>query len=161
MKKAGLTHGGFYAHFDSKDAMVSAAIERMFDEAYARWMATTECRAPAAGLRAYIDMYLAPAHRDARSAGCPVAALLADLPRLTPACRRTFAAGLRRLTDAFAQHLSKLGRSRAASLAGSAISEMVGALALARGEPDRARSDAHLAASRRLLKQRLGLEKRK
>jgi TetR/AcrR family transcriptional repressor of nem operon len=161
MRKAGLTHGGFYAHFDSKEAMVSAAIDRMFDESHARWIAETELRAPADGLRAYIDVYLSPAHRDARSVGCPVAALLADLPRLTPACRRTFASGLRQLTNSFAKHLAKLGHADAESLASSAISEMVGALALARGEPDRARSAAHLAATRRLLKRRLGLEKRK
>ncbi|MBV9496047.1 MAG: TetR/AcrR family transcriptional regulator [Acidobacteria bacterium] len=158
MKKAGLTHGGFYAHFRSREAMVGAAIERMFEEANARWASATAGRSAADGLCAFIDFYLSPAHRDAHAVGCPVAALLGDLPRLAPSWRRAFAAGVRRWTDAVAQRLIELGRENAEALASSAVAELAGALALARGESDATRSDARLAASRHLIKQRLGLE---
>ncbi|HEX7808100.1 MAG TPA: TetR/AcrR family transcriptional regulator [Thermoanaerobaculia bacterium] len=160
MRKAGLTHGGFYAHFASKDAMVAAAIEKMFDESHARWLAETESRDATDGLRTFIDSYLSVAHRDGRAVGCPIAALLADLPRMSASCRRAFANGSRRLNAMLAAHLETMDYEDADALAGSIIAELVGAVALARGEPDRARSEKLLAASRRLLKRRLGLEER-
>src|SRR6516225_1792267 len=67
MAEAGLTHGGFYAHFKSKDELVTAAIEQMFEESRARVAHEMEGRTPAAGLAAYIDFYLSKKHRDARS----------------------------------------------------------------------------------------------
>src|SRR5262245_32338766 len=80
MAKAGLTHGGFYAHFDSKDALVAAAIGQMFEEGSLRFVSETEGRTPRAALAAYIDFYLSDAHRDARRSGCPLPFLSADLP---------------------------------------------------------------------------------
>jgi len=71
MKQAGLTHGGFYAHFSSKDALVSAAIAAMFDRTLERWTRATHDRPPEAGLAAYIESYLSAEHRDTRSGGCP------------------------------------------------------------------------------------------
>jgi TetR/AcrR family transcriptional repressor of nem operon len=157
MKRAGLTHGGFYAHFRSKDALVAAAIGTMFDNARARWNTETENRDARAGLAAYVDFYLSPAHRDTTATGCPIAALVTDLPRLTTACRTAFAAGARRLTDLIAAKLAALGHGEHEALASSVVAELVGALSLARVEPNRARSDAMLAASRRLLRARVGL----
>lgn len=157
MAKAGLTHGGFYAHFASKDAMISAAIEQMFGSARARLAKETTDRSPAVGLAAYLAFYLSPAHRDARTTGCPMAALAGDLPRLTPACRATFAQGARALTAAIAAVLVALGHADVETLASSVVAELVGALSLARGEPDRERSDALLAASRTALAVRLHL----
>src|SRR3989442_11316911 len=87
MKQAGLTHGGFYAHFSSKDALVWAAIGAMFDGALERWTRATHDRPPEAGLAAYIESYLSaetPRHQGRRGSdgppplgppppGCPVA----------------------------------------------------------------------------------------
>jgi TetR/AcrR family transcriptional regulator, transcriptional repressor for nem operon len=157
MKRAGLTHGGFYAHFRSKDALIAAAIGKMFDGARSRWDKATGERAAAAGLGAYIDSYLSPEHRDARATGCPIAALASDLPRLTAACRSAYAAGSRGVTEQFAVKLRELGHRDADALATSVVAELVGALSLARVEPDGERSDAILAASRRALRARLGL----
>ena len=83
MARAGLTHGGFYAHFASKDDLVAAAIAQMFEEALALLEGVTAAQPPKEALRAYIDLYLSPKHRDAKEAGCPMAVLSADLPRLT------------------------------------------------------------------------------
>src|SRR5580692_7229720 len=66
MKRAGLTHGGFYAHFKSKDALVAAAITKMFDGARSRWARATTTRDARSGLAAYIDSYLSAEHRDGR-----------------------------------------------------------------------------------------------
>jgi len=157
MKRAGLTHGGFYAHFRSKDALIAAAIGKMFDGARARWDEATGERAAATGLAAYIDSYLSEEHRDARATGCPIAALASDLPRLTAACRSAYAAGARGTTEQLATKLRELGHRDADALAASVVAELVGALSLARVEPDGERSAAILAASRRALRARLGL----
>lgn len=158
MAEAGLTHGGFYAHFKSKDELVAAAIEQMFEEARARVAHEMEGRAPAAGLSAYIDFYLSKKHRDARSFGCPMAALSSDLPRLPEETRALFAAGARRMSDALAEKFTAMGYAEPNALARSTVSELVGALSLARVETDAKRSDAILADSRLSLKKRLGLE---
>jgi TetR/AcrR family transcriptional repressor of nem operon len=160
MAKAGLTHGGFYAHFASKEALVVAAIGHMFDEGALRRLRRTEGMPPGQGLAAYIDFYLSAEHRDARLTGCPMAALAADLPRLTLEAQASFAAGVARTTAAIAALLTAVGHADAEDLASSAVAELVGALSLARAEPDKARSDVMLERSKRILKQRLGLEGR-
>jgi TetR/AcrR family transcriptional repressor of nem operon len=157
MKRAGLTHGGFYAHFKSKDALVAAAITKMFDGARSRWARATTTRDARSGLAAYIDSYLSAEHRDGRESGCPIAALASDLPRLPKTCRRAHAEGTRDLTERFEGKLRELGHRGADALAASVVAELVGALSLARVEPDEARSDAILAASRRSLRSRLDL----
>lgn len=158
MSEAGLTHGGFYAHFRSKEDLVEAAIGQMFEESRARVLHEMDGLSPAEGLGAYIDFYLSKRHRDARGAGCPVAALASDLPRLADDTRLLFAEGTRRLAASMSEKLSAMGHEHADALARSMVSELVGALSLARVETDATRSDAILDDSRRLLKQRLGLE---
>lgn len=158
MAKAGLTHGGFYAHFESKDALIGAAIDRMFEESRARIREVTRDLPPREGLAAYIDFYLSPRHRDARGGGCALAALAGDLPRLDLATRRRFAAGVHRLREILAKALRLLGRDDADALADSMLAELVGALAIARTEPERERSDAILTHSRDALKRRFRLD---
>ena len=156
MAKAGLTHGGFYAHFKSKDALIAAAIGEMFEDARSRFTRSTEGFSPAEGLVRYIDFYLSPSHRDSRATGCPITALAADLPRLEDAARERYSQGVAGLTDRLAGQLDLLGLD-AAALAHSVVAELVGALSLARATPDSEQSDRILAASRGALKQRLGL----
>lgn len=158
MAKAGLTHGGFYAHFASKDDLVASAIGQMFQEARGRQQKALADLTPAEGLAAYIDFYLSNEHRDTRTAGCPLPFLSADAPRLDEAARARFAAGVASLTDTLAERLVAVGHADAQELASSMLAEMVGAVSLARAEPDPERSDAILARSRAALKRRLGLE---
>jgi TetR/AcrR family transcriptional repressor of nem operon len=157
MKDAGLTHGGFYAHFSSKDALLAAAIEQMFEQVRDRWAHETLDADPAAGLEQYIDWYLSAAHRDAPATGCPIAALAADLPRMSADCRTAFATGAQRLSARFEQALERLGHANPAMEASSLASELVGAVSLARLATDPKRSDAILAASRTSIKERLHL----
>jgi TetR/AcrR family transcriptional regulator, transcriptional repressor for nem operon len=157
MAKAGLTHGGFYAHFASKDELVVAAMAQMFDEALATFERVTGGKPPALALRAYVDFYLSARHKDARDSGCPLCSLAADVPRLDPAARELFALGLSRLTAALANLLFALKGDDCEPLAISALAEMVGALSLARGVDDPRQSKMILKHSRDLLKARLGI----
>lgn len=158
MAKAGLTHGGFYAHFASKDELVAEAIGTMFEDAAKRFGREADGRDSAAALDAYIDFYLSTAHRDAPSTGCPLPSLSADLPRLAEPARQRFEQGVAALTGRIAGLLTARGQADAEALAGSVIAELVGALALSRAVADPVRSQSILDNSRAALKTRLGLE---
>jgi TetR/AcrR family transcriptional repressor of nem operon len=157
MGKAGLTHGGFYAHFKSRDELLAQGVSQMFRESAARFAQSVEGRPPAAALLDYLDFYLSAAHRDSRVAGCPLPFLCADAPRLPAAARKRFAEGAEALEARIAAQLSAMGRAEADAEAGSMLAEMVGALTLARAEPNRTRADAILARSRERLIARYGL----
>jgi TetR/AcrR family transcriptional repressor of nem operon len=160
MADAGLTHGGFYAHFASKDELIAASIEEMFRQGSRRFEAETARVSAAEGLGRYIDFYLSATHRDSQGLGCPLPYLSADAPRLTASSRQAFAVGVARLTDGLKGIIEALGREEADAEAASMLAELVGALSLARAEPDPDRSDAMLEISRTALKRRLGLESR-
>ena len=158
MAKAGLTHGGFYAHFASRDELIAEAIGKMFEDAGRRFTHESEGREPAQALAAYIDFYLSPAHRDAPATGCPLPSLSADLPRMTELARERFGRGVAGLTGKVADKLQLTGHSDANALAASTVAELVGALSLSRAVADPVQSDAILDNSRAALKVRLGLE---
>jgi TetR/AcrR family transcriptional repressor of nem operon len=155
MKKAGLTHGGFYAHFGSKDDLVAEAIGHMFGGPYSNFADLTVGKPPAEALSAYVDFYLSARHRDARDRGCPLPALSGDLARMPGSARAAFGEGAARLRAAIAGLLKDMGRDDADALAASAIAEMVGAVALARATDDVSESDEILAASRASLRRKL------
>ena len=157
MAKAGLTHGAFYAHFESKDDLVAQAVAHMFDESYQRFLARTEHPDPAIAIERFIDSYLSTRHRDHPDHGCPLPSLSGELARLPGPARANFTAGLHRLTRSMAKRIVELGRSDADPLASSVIAEMVGALALSRAVAKPSESDALLEASRRSIKARIGL----
>lgn len=157
MAKAGLTHGGFYAHFKSKDDLVLAAISHMFDEQHARTLKWIKGMAPAEGLVNYIDRYLTPLHRDHPDKGCPVAALSGDVGRMSVKVRKGFDAGLARMIDEIAEVIRALPRENPEALAASVIAELVGALAISRAVADPRLSKNVLEAARSSLKQRIGL----
>src|SRR3989449_8203217 len=126
MAGAGLTHGGFYPHFKSKDDLLTQAISYKFDDAYASFLRHTEGRAPADALSNYIDAYLPTSHRDDRAHSCPLPALSGDLPHMPAVARARFADGTERLVAAFAKLVKKLGAKHAEALAWSALVEMAG-----------------------------------
>ncbi len=149
MKAAGLTHGGFYAHFDSRDALLVAAL----DEA-GRGSALLIEQASRAGessgvspFRALVDGYLADGLLKAADAGCPVAALCTEMPRQSPPVRKASTVRVRSLMKSV--HRS-LGDGATAADAGVVAATMVGALQLARTLGG-AEGRALLAATRRSL----------
>jgi TetR/AcrR family transcriptional repressor of nem operon len=157
MKLAGLTHGGFYAHFRNRDDLVAAAVERMFVDSRAMVSRYLDNESPRDGLVALIEYYLSEGHRDRIAKGCPIAALSSEAVRLPAAAKERFENGLNRFREAIAEALRKMGAPNPEELATSAVAEMVGALTLARSMPGEA-SNAFLATSREQLKRRLGLK---
>jgi TetR/AcrR family transcriptional repressor of nem operon len=156
MAAAGLTHGGFYAHFESKDDLIAQAITHMFDGTYDRLLRVTEGREPAAAIASYVDFYLSPSHRLERANGCPIATLSGDLPNLSDRARERFTDGTERVVAALAKLAKKLGAKDAEAIAWSAIAEMAGALALSRTVSDE-RAAAILRNSRAIVKARFGV----
>jgi TetR/AcrR family transcriptional repressor of nem operon len=158
MKKAGLTNGGFYAHFKSRDDLLAAGIGQMFREQRSRSLLEKEGGSAADNLRAFLDFYLSAEHRDAKTFGCPLAFLGTEAPRLPKAAAKQYATGASALSERLADKLNTLGRPDAADEASSLLGELIGALALSRAEPDAEKSDLILERARRTIGRRLGLE---
>ena len=156
MEKAGLTHGGFYGHFASKEALMAEASARAGAQAEGVWEGARQAGAetPAALRAAFADYYLSAGHRAAPGQGCVVAALGADAARQGGPVREAFT----RFIRSAAERISAIspGRNAAArrSRALADYSQMVGAMVLARAVDDTALSDEILAAAR----ERLGLD---
>jgi TetR/AcrR family transcriptional repressor of nem operon len=160
MARAGLTHGGFYAHFESKDAMIADAIGTMFDDARGRSAAHAQTHDRRAALKAYVDFYLSPAHRDRRERGCPLPTLSGDLARSGEQQRERFGKGVEALTMRLAKALAGIGIADPHAEGSAMLAQMVGAVALSRAVADPAQSDAILTDAHALLVARYGLEKR-
>ena len=160
MKAAGLTHGGFYVHFPSKEAFVAEAIDAAFADSRSLFEQATTGRTPREALARLIASYVSEAHRDRPERGCVLPALSADLPRMSEDARARYAEGLRRLTARVQALLAEAVEGDAAALAPSMVAEMVGAVALARAVPDAVQSAAILRNSREALLRRAGLEDR-
>ena len=159
MAEAGLTHGGFYAHFPSKDALIDETIGKMFTESRSKAMSELRGQEPPEVLLSnWIDFYLSTEHRDARSWGCPLPFLAADASRLPEAARHRYAQGAARLVERMAALLSDMGHPEPAATASSALAEMIGTLSWARAEPDPEVSTGILINSRQAVRRRLGLE---
>ncbi|WP_241073585.1 TetR/AcrR family transcriptional regulator [Achromobacter insuavis] len=147
MKEAGLTHGGFYAHFPSRDAMLVAAMERAGRDGAAR-MTQSIARRRAEGaspLRALVEGYLSETHLASCEGGCPISALASEMPRQSPEVREMSASRVRGLVEVVGRALP----ADAAPQAAMAItSNLVGAIQLARALGDNAQGRAMLAAAR-------------
>ena len=158
MGKAGLTHGGFYAHFKSKDDLIAQAISAMFEQSRLKFDARTVEKDPATALSHYIDMYVSQRHRDAPENGCPLPALSGDLARMPAKARKRFTVGFTNLTSNIAGLLNGLNQPEPERLAESMIAEMVGAIALSRALEDTVASNRILETTRAALKARIGLK---
>ncbi|WP_454726050.1 MULTISPECIES: TetR/AcrR family transcriptional regulator [Cupriavidus] len=155
MAGAGLTHGGFYGHFSSKDELVALACKRGFEESAQRWArrlgrAGDDKHAMRANL---VEPYLTQAHCDAPGEGCSAVALASDVAR-EPAdkpVRQVYLDGLKVMVDDWTktvEHADPAGRRK---LALAELSMLVGAMTLARATAGDALSDEILAAAREML----------
>lgn len=150
MSEAGLTHGGFYAHFPSRDALLAAAITRLFDKAIAgvdRYEAKYGAKE---GLGRYVDFYLSPRHRDDITIGCPIPALAGEARRSADEVRRAFDDGLDRLGARLGKLIASKGKEAGGKKAGMALlAEMSGALTVSRAMSDAKLSSDLLSAKRK------------
>ena len=157
MGRAGLTHGGFYAHFDSKDDLIAAAVDRMFEESRARFREWTDGKDRPEALRSYINAYVSRAHRDKPESGCAIAALSSDIRRQGSKARSAYDKGVNSLMNSIASLLGEEDGVKRRTLAQSMLAEMTGAVAAARAVADETLSDEILASARRSLRARAGL----
>ena len=150
MKQAGLTHGGFYAHFESRDTLIAEAIERAGRDSAAtigRRVDASRARG-ASALRAVVDGYLSDAHLSGTEVGCVVAALSSEMPRQSPALLGPSVERVRKLIALVQRALPDGGTKEQAMVI---TSTMVGALQLARTLGVNAQGRAMLAATRSAL----------
>jgi TetR/AcrR family transcriptional repressor of nem operon len=138
MKAAGLTHGGFYGHFSSKDDLIAHAIAH----------ALSGNAGGEGDLHAYLRDYLSPKHRDNAANGCPTAGLAADIRHQTAGARSAMAEGLRSQIDQISRALPESSAADKRRTAIGSWAAMVGAVILARAVDDAALSDEILEQTR-------------
>jgi TetR/AcrR family transcriptional repressor of nem operon len=133
-KAAGFTQGGFYNHFKSKDALVSAVMEKAMDDGAADLIASIEAsRAVAADpMQQHIDGYLSAEHLANIERGCPLMGFAGDIRRLGKEARETYARGLRWNIDQFVSVIDGANAQEKRKKAIALFSQMVGALVLSR-----------------------------
>lgn len=142
MADAKLTHGGFYSHFRSKDALVQEALVDSFQEMRARLAEA----ASQGGVELIVRSYLHPLHRDRTERGCPVVALAGEIHRQPGKTRSAFKRELDQHLQLIQDHLpTEMTAEQRKQTATSVFSIMVGTLQLARAVNDAAMSDAILA----------------
>jgi TetR/AcrR family transcriptional regulator, transcriptional repressor for nem operon len=142
MKEAGLTHGGFYAHFDSREAMLAEAADRAGAETVATLERVAATAPPDQALQAMLRTYLSKAHLDAIETGCAVAALGSEMPRQAPKVRRAATRRIKEMIDLVARQSPEWGRPGAHERALITVATAVGAMVLARAVDDPKLSDA-------------------
>jgi TetR/AcrR family transcriptional regulator, transcriptional repressor for nem operon len=149
MGDIGLTQGGFYNHFESKDDLAREAIVHAWQGTYERLRKALE-RAKHGGIEALIDSYLSAAHRQEVADGCVAAALSAEVARGSSSLRDAFSQGAEQTTDLIAGLLpGNLTPKQRRGIAMAVLSTLVGTLVLARAVNDQAMSDELLAQGRR------------
>jgi TetR/AcrR family transcriptional repressor of nem operon len=151
MRDAGLTNGGFYKHFGSKDDLLTESLSEAFREMADRLTQVAEKSKPGTAWKAIVKAYLSPEHCDHAESGCPLAALAPELARADGAMK----APIRREMIKYKSRMLPLMPGRRAAdkeRAFSAIfSTMIGAVAIARILPDRAARAGVLASARDFL----------
>ena len=147
MKKVGLTHGGFYAHFASREAMLAEAADRAGAESLATLTRVAAAAPPQEALGAMIRAYLSKEHVADAETGCPVAALGSETPRQTSRVRRAATRRIKEMIDVVARYWPDQGEPRVYEHALVTVATMVGALVLARAVDDPKLSEALRKAS--------------
>jgi len=151
MAGTGLTHGGFYAHFTSKDDLVAEAVAQALEQTTERLVGFARRAHGGNGLKTAIRSYLSPQHRDNPGQGCALAALAAEVGRGTPQARHRMTAKLHEMVDALGEFgEGQDAQSREKQILG-VLSGMVGALVLARLADDERYANRILQASRDFL----------
>ena len=155
MKDAGLTHGGFYAHFASREAMLAEAADRAGADSVTAMGHIAATKPAQQALRKMMNAYLSKAHVEGIENGCAVAALGSEMPRQGPEVRRAATRRIKEMIDLVARQSPDSGSQGAYQHSLFTVAAMVGALVLARAVDEPRLSDAirqatmkHLAPTR-------------
>ncbi|MCR8846431.1 TetR/AcrR family transcriptional regulator [Paenibacillus sp. SC116] len=148
MKGAGLTHGGFYSHFDNKEQLVAEACRHAISDTIALLQQAADQEKQSSKINTVIDYYLSSYHRDNTEMGCIIPALSGEISRSSEEVRQVFTHELERMI-AFISDLAEIDTSKGSSLIGS----MVGSLVLARSVNNTVLSDNILSAGKQYAKE--------
>jgi TetR/AcrR family transcriptional repressor of nem operon len=138
MKASGLTHGGFYRHFGSRDDLVVEAIEAGLQELADRLIAAAKDAEPGEGWKAMVKSYLSLERCDRLDDGCPIASLAPDIARARPAVKRRGSAAILKFRQEILPFMPGRDADEKATNFLAIMSSMVGAIAIARTMPDAA-----------------------
>jgi AcrR family transcriptional regulator len=142
MKEAGLTHGGFYAHFESREHMLAEAADRAGGDGMAVLARAAAEAPPRKALEAILRAYLSREHVEGAETGCAVAALGSEMPRQSPRVRRAATRRIKEMIDLVARQSPDWGQPGAHVRALVALATALGALIVARAVDDPKLSDA-------------------
>ena len=145
MKEAGLTHGGFYGHFSSKEDLIAEASARALAGSLAQWSKLAE-RASGDSLSAVAGAYLSSRHREDPGAGCVLAALGPDVSRQGPGVRRVVTDYVRSTVELLTKLIPAKSKAARRQKAISTYATLVGAMVMSRAVNDRALSQEILDA---------------
>lgn len=147
MKEAGLTHGAFYAHFASREAMLTEAASKACAESAAAVAGVVAKVPPAMAFKSMLSAYLSKEHVQLAEMGCPLAALGSETSRQAPEVRRVATQHIKEMIDLIARQSPDWGQPGAHERALATLSTMVGSLLLARAVDDSVLSDNLLEAA--------------
>ncbi|ADM69446.1 putative HTH-type transcriptional regulator [Paenibacillus polymyxa E681] len=147
MKGAGLTHGGFYSHFDNKEQLVAETCRYAVSDTLALLQEAIDQEKQASKINVVIDYYLSTHHRDRTEIGCIIPALSVEIARSSEEIRQIFTQELERMIT-FISNLAGMDLSKSSAL----FSSMVGSLVLARSVNDPKLSDSLLSAGKQYAK---------
>ena len=142
MNEAGLTHGGFYAHFDSREGMLAEAADRAGADTVAFLTRVAAEATPKKALEAMLRTYLSKEHVESAETGCAVAALGSEMPRQSAKVRRAATRRIKEMIDLVARQSPDWGQPGAHERALVTVATALGALVLARAVDDAKLSDA-------------------
>jgi AcrR family transcriptional regulator len=152
MKEAGLTHGGFYAHFASRDALLAEAGDRAGAESVALAAGIAAAAPAGEALQHIMEAYLSDEHLGAIETGCPIAALGSEMPRQAPEVRHVATIRIKEMIDLLARQMPDWGQPEAHERAMMLVSGLPGTIMIARAVDDPKLSKAlRLAAMKRLI----------
>ncbi|MEK8126650.1 TetR/AcrR family transcriptional regulator [Paenibacillus filicis] len=147
MKGAGLTHGGFYSHFDNKEQLVAEACRYAINDTIALLQEAAGQEQQGPGIHAVIDYYLSQEHRDITELGCILPALSAEISRSSDEVRQVFTRELERMIE-FISLTAGIDKDKG----GVVLSTLVGTLVLARSVNDPVLSDSLLSSGKQQAK---------
>lgn len=148
MKEANLTHGGFYAHFASREAMLVELSDRAGADAIATFARVADDAPPESSLQALLSAYLCQEHVQHPELGCPIAALGSEMSRQAPPVRRAITRRIREMIDLVSRQFADLGQPSAHERALVTTATIIGTVVLARAIDEVALSESVLRATR-------------
>jgi TetR/AcrR family transcriptional repressor of nem operon len=161
MAGAGLTPGGFYRHFASKEQLIKEANKTAFDRLYAKLESETAGKPPVKAVERIVSLYLSQSRMAETTYLCPLAGLGSDLGHSDPHVRAVAVDGYMRLVQLMADRLTLVPKAEARKIAGGVMSTMVGAVTLAAIAGEREAANAILNDALSLIRYRLAELKKK